>query len=96
MKLSEEGRSKAETGQELDLLHQTLSQVVNERKRTWRKDKLCIATKTQGSQINLKKIVTATQPSANTTLMSQQLSTSGNTLHQQKRWLKDQMMVSIY
>ena len=28
IKLSEEDRSKAETGQELDLLHQTLSQVV--------------------------------------------------------------------
>ena len=34
MKLSEEGRSKPEAGQELDLLHQTLSQVVKERKRT--------------------------------------------------------------
>ena len=60
MKVSEEGRSEAETGQELDLLHQTLSQVVNERKSTWRKDKLCTATKTQRSQINFKKIVTAT------------------------------------
>ena len=52
MKLSEEGRSKPEAGQELDLLHQTLSQVVKERKRTWRKDKLCTATRTQRSQIN--------------------------------------------